>query len=197
MQYNLSIVVRRGDEISDVWVAHCLECDVITHGDSLLEALDNIPEAVNIVMQDWAESGRKTELLFGQTGPKDIEQLRRVHTDDFWVLIRRSEEIDGEWLAEVPDLTYIAQGRSPLLALEAANEGIGMIHARGRIAKRLIVGGMEMLVVEDEESGRLIGRIDSLGQAVHGEDENELIRNATYVLDALAKMQRVAEDGDI
>lgn len=43
------------------------------------------------------------------------------------MLVRPSAQIEGEWLAEVPELGYTAQGRSPAEAIAAAREGAGWL----------------------------------------------------------------------
>lgn len=53
---NLPVVVRY-DSDEDVWVAHCLEGDIISVGDTFDEAVNDLPEAIVIAVTDALEAG--------------------------------------------------------------------------------------------------------------------------------------------
>lgn len=48
---------------------------------------------------------------------------------DAWVVLRRAEDVEGEWVAHCLDFDVIAQGVSMQEAAEAAKEAIGIILA--------------------------------------------------------------------
>lgn len=53
---NLPAVVRF-DNDSSAWIAHCLEGDIVSTGDSFEEAIGDLPEAVLIVVEDALRAG--------------------------------------------------------------------------------------------------------------------------------------------
>jgi predicted RNase H-like HicB family nuclease len=57
--YNLFITLQRSDEMPGKWVAHCLDVDVVSYGESLKDAIDMIKEAVEMVFVEDFSSGRE------------------------------------------------------------------------------------------------------------------------------------------
>lgn len=55
--WNFWIVVRRAPDIPGIWIAHCLDLNVLSEGESLSEAIESIPEAVAIVVGDALAAG--------------------------------------------------------------------------------------------------------------------------------------------
>jgi hypothetical protein len=58
--YNVHIVVRPAADLPGKWMAHCLDVDVVTYGDSLRHVLDMIREAVEETFRDDAIDGRES-----------------------------------------------------------------------------------------------------------------------------------------
>ena len=56
--YNAWVFVRPADDVAGQWVAHCLEFDVVTQGNSLAHALEMVVEAVSMVVADDLDAGR-------------------------------------------------------------------------------------------------------------------------------------------
>lgn len=48
--------------------------------------------------------------------------MREVRTYNLWILVHRSDEFDGVWRADIPQLDYWAQADSPHDAVDAAHE---------------------------------------------------------------------------
>jgi predicted RNase H-like HicB family nuclease len=67
---NFWVVVKRAPDLPGWWIAHCLDIDVLSQGDSLQDALESIPEAVRIAVVDDLQMGR--------------EPLRRRAPDEYW-----------------------------------------------------------------------------------------------------------------
>lgn len=77
---------------------------------------------------------------------------KEVRKFGMWILVTRSEEIEGEWLADVPDLGFTAQGRSPTQAIDAAYEAAEMVilndlqHGRDPYGRRSLEGQRKAIV---------------------------------------------------
>ena len=56
--YNMWVVVRPAEDVQGQWVAHCLEFDVVSQGNSLEHALEMVCEAVAMVVVDDRIAGR-------------------------------------------------------------------------------------------------------------------------------------------
>ena len=54
---NVWVLVTRSEEMPDKWVAHCLDLDIVTQGDSVDHAFAMAREAVNMVIQDDLAEG--------------------------------------------------------------------------------------------------------------------------------------------
>jgi predicted RNase H-like HicB family nuclease len=53
---DLSVLIREAEDLPGCWVAHCLDWDVVTQGDSPLAAAEAIVEALALVAEaDLAE----------------------------------------------------------------------------------------------------------------------------------------------
>jgi predicted RNase H-like HicB family nuclease len=48
---DLSILIREAEDLPGCWVAHCLDWDVVTQGESPLAAAESIAEALALVAQ--------------------------------------------------------------------------------------------------------------------------------------------------
>ena len=51
------MVVEPAEDMPGVWVAHCLDFDVISQGDSLQLAIDSVTEAVAMTVVDDLQNG--------------------------------------------------------------------------------------------------------------------------------------------
>lgn len=54
---NLWVLVTRSKELPDQWVAHCLDLDVVTQGNSIEHAFEMSVEAVQMLIDDDIEHG--------------------------------------------------------------------------------------------------------------------------------------------
>lgn len=54
---NLKVLIHEASDIPGQWVAHCLNLDVISQGNSPAEARDNVEEAILIVLNDDLANG--------------------------------------------------------------------------------------------------------------------------------------------
>lgn len=52
-----SVLVRRDDGLPDQWVAHCLNWDLITQGDSPAHALEMLCEAIGLAIEEDRRGG--------------------------------------------------------------------------------------------------------------------------------------------
>lgn len=68
--YNLHIVIRPAADLPGKWIAHCLDVDVVTYGDSLTHAISMAKEAVEMVFVDDLGAGH--------------EPLERRAPKEFW-----------------------------------------------------------------------------------------------------------------
>lgn len=55
--FALNFFFRRSDELPGQWVAHCLDVDVVTYGNSLRHALEMLREAVDLVVVEDLSTG--------------------------------------------------------------------------------------------------------------------------------------------
>jgi len=56
--YNFWVLVKPAEDVPGQWLAHCLEVDVVTQGDSIKHVLDMISEAVPMVVEEDLSTGR-------------------------------------------------------------------------------------------------------------------------------------------
>lgn len=56
--YNLWVLIKPSVSLKGQWVAHCLELDVVSQGNSLAHALQMAAEAVSLVVADDLSVGR-------------------------------------------------------------------------------------------------------------------------------------------
>lgn len=56
--FNVWVMVRPAESVAGQWIAHCLDFDVVTQGDSLEHALAMVHEAAVMVALDDLNSGR-------------------------------------------------------------------------------------------------------------------------------------------
>ena len=55
--YTAWVLIQPADDLPGVWVAHALDFDVVSQGDSVEHAMQMIAEAVSIVLEEDIESG--------------------------------------------------------------------------------------------------------------------------------------------
>lgn len=92
--WNTWSLFRKSEDLPGVWVGHCLGLDVVSQGDSLEDAVQNLLEAIRLVVVDDCSRGvdprqRPTApeedwtLLFStlRTG-KSLEELNAEERDD-------------------------------------------------------------------------------------------------------------------
>lgn len=79
--YNLWVVVRPAPDLPKTWVAHCLDLDVISQGDSPLHAIDSVFEAVRMTVDSDLERGADP---FARRAPEE-------NWTDLWSIVRRGD----------------------------------------------------------------------------------------------------------
>lgn len=79
--YNLWVLVRPAEDLPKTWVAHCLDLDVISQGDSPLRALGAVCEAVSIAVESDLERGADP---FERRAPEEL-------WTDLWSLVQRGD----------------------------------------------------------------------------------------------------------
>ncbi len=80
-EYDCSVTISPADDVPGTWVAHCLEFDVVTQGDTPEHALQMIYEAVSMVVCDDLERG--------------ADPNERRAPDSEWALLSRIREDGG------------------------------------------------------------------------------------------------------
>lgn len=56
--YKTWVLLRPAEDLAGAWVAHSLEFDVVSQGNSAEHAMEMVAEAVNMVVQDDLNDGR-------------------------------------------------------------------------------------------------------------------------------------------
>lgn len=90
--YSLHVVLRPASDLPGQWVAHCLDVDVVTYGDSPRHALEMSKEAVEMVFVDDLIANRE---------PLD-RRAPRQYWDELWkrlmpgTVARPLEEVLGD-----------------------------------------------------------------------------------------------------
>lgn len=78
-----SIVVAPAEDISGVWVGHCLDFDVISQGNDPHEAIEAVIEAVAMTVMDDLQAG--------------LDPCERRAPDEYWVrlakVLRHGEQV--------------------------------------------------------------------------------------------------------
>ena len=100
--YNLWLTVRRAPDLPGQWLAHCLDLDVMTQGNSLAHAIEMAREAVRMVIEDDLDAGR--DPLDRRAPEEDWTELYAVLDHLHPVDVRR---IDA--LAPRPDEVFVGQ----------------------------------------------------------------------------------------
>jgi predicted RNase H-like HicB family nuclease len=84
--FNFWVVFKQSQEVKDQWVAHCLDLDVITQGNSLSHAVQMMSEAIGMTLVDDLQAGRNpTE----RRAPKE-------YWDEVFEIARRGKRVDFE-----------------------------------------------------------------------------------------------------
>lgn len=60
-RYNLWLVIRRAEDVPGAWLAHCLDWDICTQGNSLPHVLQMAVEAISIIGLDDIAKGNDHE----------------------------------------------------------------------------------------------------------------------------------------
>lgn len=110
----LWVQVQRAEDLPGVWLAHCLDLDVMSQGDSIPHAIEMIAEAVNMTLEHDLSTGRD---------PLD-RRAPREFWDAFWALMRRGEKMPPDAPYPVDDSTVVAF----LAQLHVAVEAVGLRH---------------------------------------------------------------------
>jgi len=56
--FNLWVVVRPAEDLPDQWVAHCLDLDVVSQGNTFQQAMEMVFEASSMIVADDIVAGR-------------------------------------------------------------------------------------------------------------------------------------------
>lgn len=94
--YNFWVVVRPSKELEGQWIAHCLELDIVTQGNSIRHVFEMIEEAVSMaVIDDLAD----------QIEPHSRNSAPKEYWDELWENIKRGESIELVELMKSDDST--------------------------------------------------------------------------------------------
>jgi predicted RNase H-like HicB family nuclease len=99
--YNFWVLVRPAEDVPGQWLAHCLETDVVTQGNSIEHVLEMIAEAAQMVVAEDIASGRDP---YERRAPQE-------YWDELYELLRN---------AEYTDLSRITQRDPASISLLAA-----------------------------------------------------------------------------
>lgn len=94
-RYNFWFVAKPAEDLPGQWVAHCLDLDVVSQGNSLQHAIEMICEAVAMMMADRASGRDKSQT---QRAPEEYYDLL------FYVL-QTGERLNADELLAKPEKT--------------------------------------------------------------------------------------------
>jgi predicted RNase H-like HicB family nuclease len=100
--YNAWAVVRPAEDLADQWVAHCLEFDIVTQGNSIEHAIDMLGEAMFMVLSEDLAAGKDP-------------LLRRAPEEcwvELWDIVKHGHQ------AELKRLNKLPRGQVKLLATQ-------------------------------------------------------------------------------
>jgi len=91
------VLVHPATDIEGEWVAHCLDYDVVSQGNSLEHALDMVIEATRLVLDDDVRSGREPA---ERRAPSEMWEpaWKALDEGEKTTLEEASERADGEYL---------------------------------------------------------------------------------------------------
>lgn len=99
--YNFWIVVRPSEQLEGQWVAHCLELDIVSQGNSIAHAFKMISEAVCMVIADDLEDN---------LDPRSRRPAPKEYWDELWSALSRGEPTDFASLNEADNasISFVA-----------------------------------------------------------------------------------------
>ncbi|HVY65901.1 MAG TPA: hypothetical protein VHH11_13850 [Gammaproteobacteria bacterium] len=101
--FNVWVLARPAADLPEQWIAHVLNLDVVTQGNSLAHALDMAVEATLMVLSDDIAEGRNPQAR----RPAPPECFKELHE------VQRSREfVHGtpeEWSRNVPPSAVVAE----------------------------------------------------------------------------------------
>jgi predicted RNase H-like HicB family nuclease len=71
--YEFSVLIHSAPDVEGAWIAHCLNLDVVTFGDSPKHAFEMVVDALAMVIQDDVEAGR--DPLERKSAPQECWQM--------------------------------------------------------------------------------------------------------------------------
>lgn len=89
-EYNFWLHVHPAEDIDGEWVAHCLDLDVVSQGNSLKNAFDMVIEATLMVVCDDLNAGRDP---LERRAPKKF-------WDPMWAIVQKGNKLERNALAE-------------------------------------------------------------------------------------------------
>lgn len=116
--YNLWVVVRPAADLKGQWVAHCLDLDLVTYGNSLRHAMDMVHEAAEATILDDLNS---------KNDPMDRRAPRECWDEMWKKLMPRTQQ--------VPDVPKLFE-RESAVALVIAQLTMSFVRTRPDAAAR-------------------------------------------------------------
>lgn len=89
-KFNLWTLVERSEELPGQWVAHVLELDAVTHGNSLEHAIEMAYEAATLIIVDDLTEGRS---LASRRAPDE-------YWADLYAVLQHGQHLDGQNIPE-------------------------------------------------------------------------------------------------
>lgn len=126
----LDILVREAPDLPGVWLAHCLDLDVISQGATPVEAVESVKDAVRDVIEEDYAVGRDPFAERRTAPDEDIELLLKV--------IAGGSTIAPEKVAEPPaagvQRRVYAVRASMRMELRRTERASGLLSAQGRLS---------------------------------------------------------------
>ncbi|MGK4001529.1 hypothetical protein WMF31_02815 [Sorangium sp. So ce1036] len=97
-RYNFAFTVKPAEDVPGQWLAHCLDIDVMTQGNSLLHAVRMLFEAVVMVAMADREVGQ------------DLRDRKPAPEEDwaaFWSVLTDGERVEMRQMLDKPDTNVL------------------------------------------------------------------------------------------
>ncbi len=73
----LNVIIYAAPDLEGQWIAHCLETDIITQGNSAPEALEMIAEAIEVIAIQNVSKGRPP-IIFSNAPPEVFDMYKQA-----------------------------------------------------------------------------------------------------------------------
>ncbi len=111
---NFWVVAKPAPDMPGWWIAHCLDIDVITQGDSLEDALSSIPEAVGMTLADDLKAGR--DPLQRRAPPEYWAELAEIQrSGDPFIVSRDSLQFQSQSMDAMAVQVRVTMAAAPVV----------------------------------------------------------------------------------